>query len=170
MKAEELYQLYYSYTYCSYKTSMLLKSLGFDDICSNTYGIGIFYHDEYIGFDEECELIDAGKKDEIQYIPGGWIYNYMQSRNSDSLVNEDDCTMPSYEQALEYMRVAHDIHIFIIRKNGRWHWCMQDMRGNDEFSVSNAGYTDYGTALDTGIAEIAKNIKEKKNENGNISK
>ena len=47
---------------------------------------------------------------------------------------------------------------------------MQDMRGNDEFSVSNAGYTDYGTALDTGIAEIAKNIKEKKNENGNISK
>ena len=92
---------------------MLLKSLGFDDICDNMYGIGIFYHDEYIDFDEEHELLDAGKKDEIQYIPGGWIYNHKQLRNSDSLVIEDACTMPSYEQALEYMRVAHNIHIFI---------------------------------------------------------
>lgn len=141
---------------------MQLKSLGFDDICDNMYDMGVFHHDEYIDFDEEHELIDAGKKDEIQYISGGRIYNHMQSRNSDLLVNEDACTMPSYEQALEYMRVAHDIHIFIMRKNGSWHWCVQDMRGNDEFLVSNNGYTDYGTTLDTGISEIAKKIKEQK--------
>ena len=49
-----------------------------------------------------------------------------------------------------------------MRKKGSWHWCVQDMRGNDEFFVSNNGYTDYGTVLDTGIAEIAKNIKEQK--------
>lgn len=170
MKIEELYNQYYCNAYCSYETSILLKSLGFDDICKNVYGMGIFYHDEYIDFDEEQELIGEGKKDEIEYIPGGWIYGQMHSRNSDSLIKDNECTMPSYEQALKFLRNDYNIHVFLMMKNRCWHWCVQDLYGGNDFSVSNTGYGKYEAALDAGIAEIAKNIKEKKNENGNADK
>ena len=162
MNAKEEYLKYYSQTHCSHETSMLLRGIGFNEECENMYGLGIFHNGEYLGFDEECELESEGRGNEIERVPGGWIYSHMYTRNSDEWCQtEGSCTMPSYEQVFDYMRKKHGVHIFAMRHCGTWHWCMQDLyiENGSEFQQGNIGYETYGEALDAGIAEVIKGLK-----------
>lgn len=168
MNIREEYIQYYSQTYCSYEASMLLRQLGFDDICDNMYGLGIFHNGEYLDFDEECELKSEGRENEIEYVPGGWVYGHMYTRNSDDYCQtEGSCSMPRYDQALDFLLNRYGIHVFVMfdkRDSSKWHWCVEDSNSCNLFQQSFEKYDNNRLALDAGIIEVAKSIIKTDNE------
>ena len=61
--------------YVSYETAKLLKEKGFNEWCSKCYGVAVRHNGEDISFDEECDLKDEGRENEIEYIEGGRLYD-----------------------------------------------------------------------------------------------
>lgn len=61
--------------YISFETAKLLKEKGFGEWCSKCYGVAVLHNGAEISFDEECELKDEGRENEIEYVEGGRLYD-----------------------------------------------------------------------------------------------
>ena len=174
MSPEEEYNKHIKETYCSYETCQVLKQLGFNEVCDCMYGMGIFHNGKYLDFDEECELKAEGRGDEIEYVPGGWVYGHTSSRNSDPWCKaKQSCAMPTYDQAVRWMRKTYNVHIYVMRRRKQWHWGMQDINAdNTEFLISDNDYPEYEDAIDAGIRTEAKKqlIRKKNADKRNYSK
>ena len=72
--------------YCSFETAKLLKDKGFSEWCFKCYGVAVLHNGADISFDEECELKDEGRENEIEYVEGGRLYDY-GCNNSDKDAN-----------------------------------------------------------------------------------
>jgi len=62
--------------YVSFEVAKLLKEKGFDEWCFKCYGVAVLHNGVDISFDEECDLKDEGRENEIEYVEGGRLYDY----------------------------------------------------------------------------------------------
>lgn len=62
--------------YVSFETAKLLKEKGFKQWCYKCYGTAVYHKGEPISFDEEHDLLNAGLGDEIEYVEGGYLYDF----------------------------------------------------------------------------------------------
>lgn len=62
--------------YVSFETAKLLKEKGFEHWCYKSYGNAVYHKGTPISFDEECDLKSAGLENEIEYVEGGYLYDF----------------------------------------------------------------------------------------------
>ena len=74
---------------CSYKLSKLLQEKGFDEECANWY------------VDEDLDVITINDCIDVQ-------------SNSDHYAKDFECTAPTHQMAMDWLRIVHKIHIFIL--------------------------------------------------------
>lgn len=96
--------------YCSFEIAKLLKEKGFNEWCFHCYGVAVLHNGVDISFDEECELKDEGRENEIEYIEGGRLYDY-GCNNSDK--DAKVWAAPTLWMAMKWLREAHKLHITI---------------------------------------------------------
>ena len=77
-----------------YETGMLLKKCGFDECCNEFYYNDIQHNGKSISFDEQLDLVDEGRGNEIVEIKGGSIGSNW-NRNSEDWLQEFCCSAPS---------------------------------------------------------------------------
>ena len=90
-------------SYCSYKTSMMLKWLGFNEDCQSMYETAIRHNGKDLSFDDELDLKSAGKGKEIEYEKGGWTNNHYNTNRSDWMPR-DCCSRPTLALAMKWLR------------------------------------------------------------------
>lgn len=96
--------------YVSFEIAKLLKEKGFREVCSRCYGVAVLHNGVNISFDEECELKDEGRGNEIEYVEGGMLHNY-NYKNSDDDANV--YAAPTLWGAMKWLREVYNIDIDI---------------------------------------------------------
>ena len=97
--------------YVSFETAKLLKEKGFKEFCFKCYGVAVLHNGADISFDEECELKDEGRENEIEYVEGGRLYDYgCNNRDKDAKA----WAAPTLWVAMKWLREVHHWHIFVI--------------------------------------------------------
>ncbi len=97
--------------YVSFETAKLLKDKGFKEWCFKCYGVAILHNGADISFDEECELRDYGRENEIEYIEGGRLYGYgCNNHDKDAKV----WAAPTLWVAMKWLRETHSIDISVV--------------------------------------------------------
>ena len=96
--------------YVSFEVAKLLKEKGFKEWCRCCYGVAVLHNGEDISFDEECELKDEGRENEIEYVEGGTFY-YFYCDNGDEDTNV--WAAPTLQMAMKWLREEHNIFIAI---------------------------------------------------------
>jgi len=97
-------------SYCSYKVSMMLRKLGFNEGCQSMYETAIRHNGKDLSFDEEQDLKNAGKADEIKRIKGGWVNGHYNTNQSDWMP-KDCCSRPTLAHAMKWLRETKGYHI-----------------------------------------------------------
>ena len=96
--------------YVSLETAKLLKEKGFRELCFKCYGVAVLYNGADISFDEECELKNEGRENEIEYVEGGWLYDYgCSNRDKDAKV----WAAPTLWVVMKWLREVHNLFIGI---------------------------------------------------------
>ena len=96
--------------YVSFETAKLLKEKGFRHWCYKSYGTAVYHKGEPISFDEEHDLLDAGLGDEIEYIEGGYLYDFgCDNRKEDAKV----WAAPTLWVAMKWLREVYGLFIRI---------------------------------------------------------
>ena len=92
--------------YVSFETAKLLNEKGFKEWCFKCYGVAALHNGADISFDEECELKDEGRENEIEYYMG--LYDYgCNNRDKDAKV----WAAPTLWVAMKWLREIHNLHI-----------------------------------------------------------
>ena len=90
--------------YVSFETAKLLKEKGFKHWCYKCYGNAVYHKGIPISFDEECELKTAGLENEIEYVEGGFLYDFgCDNRKQDEKV----WAAPTLQMAMKWLREVH---------------------------------------------------------------
>ena len=95
-----------------YETGMLLKKCGFDECCNEFYYNDIQHNGKSISFDEQLDLVDEGRGNEIVEIKGGSIGSHW-NRNSEDWLQESCCSAPSLTLVEKSLREKYKILIQI---------------------------------------------------------
>jgi len=94
--------------YVSFETAKLLKEKGFKEWCLKCYGIAVLHNGQDISFDEELDLKDDGRENEIEYIEGGRLYDFgCNNRDKDANV----WAAPTLWVAMKWLMKNYDIYI-----------------------------------------------------------
>ena len=101
--------------YVSFETAKLLKEKGFKEWCFHCYGVAVLHNGVDISFDEECELKDEGRENEIEYIEGGRLYDY-GCNNSDK--DAKVWAAPTLWVAMKWLREKHNYQIIVTPEYG----------------------------------------------------
>jgi hypothetical protein len=96
--------------YVSFEIAKLLKEKGFKEWCFHCYGVAVLHNGVAISFDEECELKDEGRKNEIEYVEGRVLYD-CGCNNSDK--DAKVWAAPTLWDTMKWLREVHNIHITI---------------------------------------------------------
>lgn len=114
--------------YVSFETAKLLKEKGFKHWCYKCYGDAVYYKGVPISFDEECELKSDGLEDEIEYVEGGYLYDFgCDNRKEETKV----WAAPTLWVAMKWLREVYGLFVRIT----------EDMTGNVfEWSVYQKNY------------------------------
>ena len=97
--------------YVSYKTAKLLKEKRFRHWCYKCYGTAAYHKGVPISFDEECELKEEGLEDEIEYVEGGYLYDFgCDNRKEDAKVY----AAPTLQMAMKWLREVHHYYIQVM--------------------------------------------------------
>lgn len=93
--------------YVSFETAKLLKEKGFKTWCYKSYGTAVYHKGVPISFDEECELKDKGLENEIEYVEGGYLYDFgYDNKKEDAKVYAS----PTLQMAMKWLRELHNLH------------------------------------------------------------
>jgi len=96
--------------YVSFETAKLLKEKGFDVWCDKCYGTALYHKGVPISFDDECELKEAGLENEIEYVEGGYLYDFgCDNRKEYAKVY----AAPTLQMTMKWLREVHRIIIVI---------------------------------------------------------
>ena len=95
---------------CSFQVCKLLKKNGFKEWCNHCYGISVRHNGEEIDEDEEYELVCNGRKNEIEYVDGGHLYDHFWNNNTEDLGKVYAC--PTHEETIDWLEREH--HIIIV--------------------------------------------------------
>jgi len=97
--------------YVSFDTAKLLKEKGFKNWCDKCYGTALYHKGVPISFDDECELKDEGFEDEIEYVEGGYLYDFgCDNRKEYAKVY----AAPTLQMAMKWLREVHNIDISVV--------------------------------------------------------
>lgn len=97
--------------YVSFGTAKLLKEKGFTEWCFKCYGVAVLHNGADISFDEECDLKNEGRGDEIEYVEGGRLYDYgCNNRDKDAKV----WAAPTLWVAMKWLREVHHYYIQVM--------------------------------------------------------
>ena len=95
--------------YVSFEAAKLLKEKGFNHWCYKSYGTAVYHKGIPISFDEECDLKSAGLENEIEYVEGGYLYDFgCDNRKKDAKV----WAAPTLWVAMKWLRKVHKIGVF----------------------------------------------------------
>lgn len=94
--------------YVTFETAKLLKENGFNAICNSEYVPDIRHNGKRISFDEELDLKDEGRGDEIEAVDGGQIWDTW-NRNSDN--TENVYSRPTIQLAWKWFLCEHEVEI-----------------------------------------------------------
>ena len=100
--------------YVSFETAKLLKEKGFKEWCRRCYGVAVLHNGEDISFDEECDLKDEGRENEIEYVEGGTFY-YLNCNNDDEDTNV--WAAPTLQMAMKWLREVKHYYIQVSIQN-----------------------------------------------------
>lgn len=106
----------------SYEVGILLKEKGFNEWCRLFYTTAIRHNGKDLSFDEELDLKDEGRENEIERTPGGWI-NEHNNRNQEEWLGSECCSCPSHSLVVRWLREKH--HIF----------CLMDIDQREDMTV-----------------------------------
>ena len=96
--------------YVSFETAKLLKEKGFRLWCFNCYGVAVLHNGADISFDEECDLKDYGRENEIEYVEGDRLFDYgCDNRMEDAKV----WAAPTLWVAMKWLREVHGLYVVI---------------------------------------------------------
>lgn len=104
--------------YVSLGVAKLLKEKGFKEWCPKCYGFDARHNGEPIDVDEEYELRDAGRENEIEYVDGGRMYDY----GCGNFNPGSPYAAPSLYVAMKWLREVHKTEIRVIYDNDRLCW------------------------------------------------
>lgn len=94
--------------YVSFETAKLLKEKGFKHWCYKSYGDAVYHKGVPISFDEECDLKSEGLEDEIEYVEGGYLYDFgCDNRKEEAKV----WAAPTLWVAMKWLREVYNIII-----------------------------------------------------------
>jgi hypothetical protein len=125
--------------YVSLEIAKLLREKGFSEWCSKCYGVAVLHNGADIDFDEECELKDEGREDEIEYVEGGMLYDYGCNN-----LNKDDAKVwaaPTLWVAMKWLREVHHIFIRVIQSHIEYCAC--------EIYYNRAAHYEFRTSFDS---------------------
>lgn len=94
--------------YVSFETAKLLKEKGFKHWCYKCYGDAVYHKGTPISFDEECELKSAGLENEIEYVEGGYLYDFGCDNRKE---NTKVYAAPTLQMAMRWLRDTHNLCI-----------------------------------------------------------
>lgn len=97
--------------FCSIENCKLLKELGFIDIVDYLYCTDVKHKNKSISFEEELDLKDEGKTNEIEYVTYGKIISLTNS-NAESY--GDAISAPTIFEAVDWLRRVHNIYVTVI--------------------------------------------------------
>lgn len=125
--------------HCNYKTSMLLKRLGYNEWCRTFYQEAVRHNGKDLSFDEELDLRNQGRSNEIKRIRGGWI-NESNNKNTDDWLGKHCCSRPTLSQATRWLREVKQWHIEAYPDTAKkWHvWIVSLAELNPEDGKLNA--------------------------------
>ena len=146
--------------YVSYGTAKLLKEKGFKEWCSKCYGLDVRHNGEPIDFDEEYELKDAGRENEIEYVDGGRMYDY----GCGNFNPGSPYAAPSLYVAMKWLREEKDVQIEIsIVGTDTWESPTKWMYGfrcqtKDVIDRRSADFSSYEQACEAAIRYCLENL------------
>ena len=150
--------------YVSLGVAKLLKEKGFKEWCPKCYGFDARHNGEPIDVDEEYELRDAGRENEIEYVDGGRMYDY----GCGNFNPGSPYAAPSLYVAMKWLREVHHLHCNIGYDNVNWHWDIQTVRKpvTEEttpktlpaITIIGLTYSTYEDACEAAIKECLENL------------
>lgn len=146
--------------YVSFETAKLLKERGFKEWCEHCYGVDVRHKGTSISFDEEYELKSAGLEDEIEYVEGGYLYNFgCDNRKEDAKV----WAAPTLSLAMKWLRKEHNIHIAVIVAYNhiprRYEAHIMKLENIDDFILhQQVDFTSYEEACEAAIKYYLENL------------
>lgn len=161
----------------------LLKKLGFDVMCPNSYGLDVRYKGKSIDEDKEYELKARGKGEEIEYVECGTLYAFWHKNNPD----DPTCAAPTLSMAQKWLREEKHISVEVNHGYGFdceteglnaedsyilfWRFTISNLRmdADDIFHDENEmesflGHPTYDEALELGILKCLTILANKKND------
>lgn len=95
--------------YVNVEVAKLLKKKGFREWCNKCYGTAVYHKGVPISFDEECELKDEGRENEIEYVEGGCLYDFgCDNRKEDANVY----AAPTLWDVMTWLKDVH--HMLVV--------------------------------------------------------
>ena len=91
--------------YVSFETAKLLKEKGFKEWCRCCYGLDVRHNGESIDEDEEFELKEQGREDELEYVYGGRLYDFGCSNRWEG----SPYAAPTIYAAVKWLEEKHNI-------------------------------------------------------------
>ena len=143
----------------SFEIAQLLREKGFREWCSRCYGVAVLHNGSYLGFDEECELRDEGRENEIEYVKDGMLYD-MNCNNSDE--DAKVWAAPTLGVTMKWLREVHKVMIVPIpisfkKKIGYNKWrCELYIEG--VFEHMNSKFSTYEEAVEAAIKSCLINL------------
>ena len=142
--------------YVSFETAKLLKEKGFREWCRECYGTDVRHNGVSISFDEELDLKDEGRGDEIEYVEGGIMHN-LNCNNSD----KDIYAAPTLSMAMKWLRENHNIKVNVFYNNSNYtieYFEPNTQTGVGKFVFIGDGYPTYEQACEAAIKYCLENL------------
>ena len=139
--------------YVSFETAKLLKEKGFKEWCRQCYGLDVRHNGEPIDFDEECELRDAGRENEIEYVDGGRMYDY----GCGNFNPGSPYAAPSLYVAMKWLREVHKVDVWVECHNSNRRYkgyIHSEQRGDEALFYENS----YEEACEAAIKYCLENL------------
>ena len=146
--------------YVSLKTAKLLKEKGFKEWCRQCYGIDVRHNGKSISIDEEYELKDTGRENEIEYVDGGIMYEFGCS----NFYPSSPYAAPTLYVAMKWLRETHKLCISIAPQvtdddgDGGCLWQFAITSHLEPLSISLELYEQYEEACEAAIKYCLENL------------
>lgn len=143
--------------YVGFEVAKLLKEREFKEWCFKCYGVAVLHNGVAISFDEECELKDEGRENEIEYLEGGVLYD-CGCNNSDK--DAKVWAAPTLWDTMKWLRKKYKLNIIISVDDLDWFYSIIDYthKGDVKLLKDLAGFNSYESACESAIEYCLTNL------------
>ena len=152
--------------YVSFEIAKLLKEKGFKRWwCYKSYGTAVYYKGVPLSVDEEYDLISKGHKNEIEYVEGGYLYDFGSNNSDDDM---KAWAAPTLQRAMKWLREIHHYYIQVMLDSwacgGHTGYYVVIQRTDNDFemmlqdAVDEVFYQTYEEACEAAIKYCLENL------------